>query len=44
MGHSAERTAVMAYTHLNKLRQLFAEAVRSEWSRLVEAINCRLGA
>jgi hypothetical protein len=42
MGQSPGRAAVVAYTHLNQLRQQFTDAVRREWSPLVEAINGRL--
>jgi hypothetical protein len=38
MGQSPGKAAVVAYTHLNQLRQQYAGAVRREWGTLVEAI------
>jgi hypothetical protein len=43
MGQAPGRTAVVAYTHLNQLREQYTDAVRREWTPLVEAINHRLG-
>ena len=42
MGHAPGKAAIMAYTHLNQLRQRYAEAIQREWQPLVEAINQRL--
>jgi hypothetical protein len=42
LGQSVGRTALMAYTHLNKLQEQYAAAVRREWMPLVEVILQRL--
>jgi hypothetical protein len=42
MGHAPERGALTAYTHLPELRRHYAEAVRREWTPLLEAILQRL--
>jgi hypothetical protein len=44
MGHSPEKAAVAAYTHLNELRRHYAKAVRREWAPLVAVILERLQA
>jgi hypothetical protein len=44
MGHSPDKAAVAAYTHLNELRRHYAEAVRREWAPLVAAVLERLQA
>jgi hypothetical protein len=44
MGHSPEKAAVAAYTHLNELRRHYGEAVRREWAPLVAVILERLQA
>jgi hypothetical protein len=41
MGHAPRRAAAVAYTHLNRLREQYAEAVRREWLPLVEVVNRR---
>lgn len=41
LGQSPGRAAILAYTHLNQLRQQFADAVIREWPALVAAINDR---
>jgi integrase len=38
LGQSVGRAALMAYTHLNELRQQYTAAVRRAWAPLVEAI------
>jgi hypothetical protein len=42
MGQAPGQAAVVAYTHLNQLREQYIEAVRREWTSLIEAINQRL--
>jgi hypothetical protein len=39
MGHSLGRSAIVNYTHLNKLRELFEDAVRREWPDLLDAVE-----
>lgn len=43
MGHAPGKAAVMAYTHLNRLREHYRQAVGGEWAPLVDAIRERLG-
>jgi hypothetical protein len=42
MGHAPERAAITAYTHLAELRRHYTEAVRREWTPLIETIQERL--
>jgi len=42
MGHVPGRAALVAYTHLSELRRHYTEAVRREWTPLVETILERL--
>src|SRR5207244_3256491 len=42
MGHAPGKAAAVAYTHLNQLRQQYADVLRREWTPLVEAINRRV--
>jgi hypothetical protein len=42
MGHSPGKAAVVAYTHLAALRNVYAAAVRREWEPLIAAINARV--
>src|SRR5262249_39987793 len=42
LGHAPAQAAAPAYTHLNRLREQYAEAVRREWAPLVAAVNGRL--
>ena len=42
MGHAPEKAAVVAYSHLNELRRHYAEAVRREWTPLINAVVERL--
>jgi hypothetical protein len=42
MGHAPGKAAAVAYTHLNRLREQYGEAVRQEWAPLVEAVNRRV--
>jgi hypothetical protein len=42
MGHSPGKSAIVAYTHLTRLRDHYADAVRREWSSLIEAIGQRV--
>lgn len=39
MGHSPGRSALMAYTHLNQLREQFTNAIFQEWPALLETIR-----
>lgn len=41
MGQAPGRAAIVAYTHLNELWRHYADAVRREWTPLVNAILCR---
>ena len=41
MGHSPGRSAIVNYTHLNKLPEQYEEAVRREWRDLVDALWAR---
>ncbi len=43
MGQSPGRDAIVAYTHLNKLRRHYAEALQGQWAGVVAAIRRRLG-
>jgi len=42
LGHAPGKAAVVAYSHLNELRRHYVEAVRREWTPLLDAINLRL--
>jgi len=42
LGQSPGKAAILAYTHLNQLRQQFTYAVNSEWPTLVDAIKSRV--
>jgi hypothetical protein len=42
LGQSVGRESIMAYTHLNQLRRQYTEAVRREWTPLIEAILMRV--
>lgn len=42
MGHAPGRDAVVAYTHLNRLREQFEEVVRTGWKPIVEAMQSRV--
>jgi hypothetical protein len=42
MGHAPGKAAVVAYSHLNELRRHYVEAVRREWTPLLDSINLRL--
>ena len=42
MGHAPGKAAVVSYTHLDQLRQQYAEVIRREWMPLVEAVNRRV--
>jgi hypothetical protein len=44
MGQTPGKAATVAYTHLNRLREQYADAVRREWQPLVDAVNARLRA
>jgi integrase len=44
MGHSLGRAAIVNYTHLNKVHELYEDAVRMEWPALLEAFEGRAGA
>jgi hypothetical protein len=41
MGHAPGKAAVVAYSHLDDLRQQYAEVVRRQWMPLVWAVNRR---
>jgi integrase len=41
MGHSLGRSSILAYTHLNELRDLYEAAVLKKWPRLVELAAVR---
>ena len=41
MGHAPGRSALVAYTHLTKLRDAYEDAVRREMMPLVEALRGR---
>jgi hypothetical protein len=41
LGHAPGTAAILAYTHLNQLRQHYASALRQEWLPLMNAINER---
>jgi hypothetical protein len=41
LGHAPVKGAVTAYTHLDQLGRHYAEALRREWSPLVEVLNRR---
>jgi hypothetical protein len=43
MGHAPGKAAVVAYTHLNKLREHFEKAVEIDFRPLVDALTSRLG-
>jgi hypothetical protein len=43
MGHAPAKGAIVSYTHLNKLHEHYADAVRQEWAPLIEAIRRQLG-
>lgn len=42
MGQAPGQAAIVSYTHLNELRRHYTEAVRREWTPLLEGINRRL--
>jgi hypothetical protein len=42
LGHAPGKAAAVAYTHLTRLGQLYAEAVDREWGLLVRAVNRRV--
>jgi hypothetical protein len=42
MGQSPGKAAVVAYTHLNQLREQYAEVVRGAWAPLADAVARRL--
>jgi hypothetical protein len=42
LGQAPGRAAVVAYTHINQLREQYTAAVCREWTPLIEAINQRL--
>ncbi len=39
LGQAPGKAAILAYTHLNQLRQQFADAINREWPALVDAIK-----
>jgi hypothetical protein len=42
LGQSSGKAAILAYTHLNQLRQQFADAINREWPSLLQTINQRV--
>lgn len=44
LGHAPGRDAVVAYTHLTRLREQFESVVRREWGPFVAAVRERLAA
>lgn len=44
MGHHPGNAAILAYTHLNRIREHYTQAVMGEWASLLEAIRLRLAA